>query len=269
MDRRKKQFRKTMREYCNALKRTTSNGEDGKMKKYKQFWSGLLSDEKKRGFQKVKIEELQRHYKWLSEAYSAIEYYLSSKSSTQAKRLKADIIKNSNQSLVLCMDDHEEVSVEFEGIKLWWSSGKNISKSQKFGDYELYRIHFWEKNCMSLKWKLTPDVGIGKESIDMKVDGVWKPVVDIDEVIKIIVNHAKSESSDTSKTSGRKTVLCCGTALSDIMVSEKLEFPKRTFYILEDLILPRIFTTGNMLTIEYVELKSGGKVNNSRASGLV
>ncbi|KAK4842618.1 hypothetical protein QYF36_024872 [Acer negundo] len=65
-----------------------------------------------------------------SEAYSAIEYYLSSKSSTQAKRLKADIIKNSNQSLVLCMDDHEEVSVEFEGIKLWWSSGKNISKSQ-------------------------------------------------------------------------------------------------------------------------------------------
>ncbi|KAH0969130.1 hypothetical protein GBA52_029002 [Prunus armeniaca] len=65
-----------------------------------------------------------------SEAYSAIENYLSSKSSTQAKRLKADI-KN-NQSLVLSMDDHEEVSDEFKGVKVWWASGKNISKQQTF-----------------------------------------------------------------------------------------------------------------------------------------
>ncbi|KAK7266278.1 hypothetical protein RIF29_18920 [Crotalaria pallida] len=64
-----------------------------------------------------------------SEAYSAIENYLSSKASTQAKRLKADIGKN-NQSLVLSMDDHEEVAEEFNGIKLWWASGKNVMKSQ-------------------------------------------------------------------------------------------------------------------------------------------
>ncbi|KAK7381322.1 hypothetical protein VNO78_33936 [Psophocarpus tetragonolobus] len=64
-----------------------------------------------------------------SEAYSAIENYLSSKASTQAKRLKADIGKN-NQSLVLSMDDHEEVADEFNGVKLWWASGKHISKSQ-------------------------------------------------------------------------------------------------------------------------------------------
>lgn len=64
-----------------------------------------------------------------SEAYSAIENYLSSKASTQAKRLKADIGKN-NHSLVLSMDDHEEVADEFNGVKLWWASGKSISKSQ-------------------------------------------------------------------------------------------------------------------------------------------
>ncbi|CAJ1946905.1 unnamed protein product [Sphenostylis stenocarpa] len=64
-----------------------------------------------------------------SEAYSAIENYLSSKASTQAKRLKADIGKN-NQSLVLSMDDHEEVADEFNGVKLWWASGKHISKAQ-------------------------------------------------------------------------------------------------------------------------------------------
>ncbi|KAJ7970937.1 AAA-ATPase [Quillaja saponaria] len=64
-----------------------------------------------------------------SEAYSAIENYLSSKASTQAKRLKADIVKN-NQALVLSMDDHEEVADEFKGSKLWWASGKNITKQQ-------------------------------------------------------------------------------------------------------------------------------------------
>ncbi|XP_019442623.1 PREDICTED: AAA-ATPase ASD, mitochondrial-like isoform X2 [Lupinus angustifolius] len=64
-----------------------------------------------------------------SEAYSAIENYLSSKASTQAKRLKGDIAKN-NQSLVLSMDDHEEVADEFNGIKLWWASGKHVMKSQ-------------------------------------------------------------------------------------------------------------------------------------------
>ncbi|TKY50342.1 mitochondrial chaperone BCS1-B [Spatholobus suberectus] len=64
-----------------------------------------------------------------SEAYSAIENYLSSKASTQAKRLKADIGKN-NQSLVLSMDDHEEVADEFNGVKLWWASGKHMSKPQ-------------------------------------------------------------------------------------------------------------------------------------------
>ncbi|KAL2335567.1 hypothetical protein Fmac_016780 [Flemingia macrophylla] len=64
-----------------------------------------------------------------SEAYSAIENYLSSKAATQAKRLKADIGKN-NQSLVLSMDDHEEVADEFNGVKLWWACGKHISKPQ-------------------------------------------------------------------------------------------------------------------------------------------
>ncbi|KAJ6761604.1 BCS1 AAA-TYPE ATPASE [Salix koriyanagi] len=42
-----------------------------------------------------------------SEAYSAIENYLGSRSSTQAKRLKADVVKSS-QSIILSMDDHEE-----------------------------------------------------------------------------------------------------------------------------------------------------------------
>lgn len=64
-----------------------------------------------------------------SEAYSAIENYLSSTTSMQAKRLKAEIGKN-NQSLVLSMDDHEEVGDEFKGVRLWWASGKHGVRAQ-------------------------------------------------------------------------------------------------------------------------------------------
>ncbi|KAG6672758.1 hypothetical protein I3842_16G075400 [Carya illinoinensis] len=59
-----------------------------------------------------------------SEAYSAIDNYLSSiKSFMHTKRLKADIVQNS-QSLSLSMDDGEEIADEFEGFKIWWASGK-------------------------------------------------------------------------------------------------------------------------------------------------
>uniref|UniRef100_F6HV43 AAA+ ATPase domain-containing protein n=2 Tax=Vitis vinifera TaxID=29760 RepID=F6HV43_VITVI len=69
-----------------------------------------------------------------SEAYAAIENYLSANSSTRAKRLKADIVKDS-QSVVLSMDDHEEVTDEFKGVKLWWASNKNPPPMQTISFY--------------------------------------------------------------------------------------------------------------------------------------
>ncbi|RVX08664.1 AAA-ATPase ASD, mitochondrial [Vitis vinifera] len=69
-----------------------------------------------------------------SEAYVAIENYLSVNASTRAKRLKADVIKDS-QSLVLSMDDREEITDEFKGVKLWWASHKNSPKTQTFSFY--------------------------------------------------------------------------------------------------------------------------------------
>ncbi|KAK6797137.1 hypothetical protein RDI58_004839 [Solanum bulbocastanum] len=56
-----------------------------------------------------------------SKAYVAIERYLSKNSSIQAKRLKASVVKY-GQSLVLSMDDHEEVTDDYEGAKVWWIS---------------------------------------------------------------------------------------------------------------------------------------------------
>ncbi|KAF5462793.1 hypothetical protein F2P56_018771, partial [Juglans regia] len=59
-----------------------------------------------------------------SEAYSAIDNYLSSINSfMHSKGLKANIFQNS-LSLSLSMDDGEEIADQFEGVKIWWASGK-------------------------------------------------------------------------------------------------------------------------------------------------
>ena len=86
------------------------------------------------------------------EAFSAIENYLSSSVSLQAKRLKADVVKNTNQSLILSMDDHEEVADHFNGVKLWWASGKNTPKTQSVSLYQVtderryYKLTFHKRH---------------------------------------------------------------------------------------------------------------------------
>ncbi|OMP08350.1 hypothetical protein COLO4_06560 [Corchorus olitorius] len=69
-----------------------------------------------------------------SEAYSAIKTYLSDKSSASAKRLKADVMKDS-QSVVLSMDYNEEITDEFQGVKVWWTARKISPRSQRISYY--------------------------------------------------------------------------------------------------------------------------------------
>ncbi|EEF44983.1 AAA-ATPase ASD, mitochondrial [Ricinus communis] len=69
-----------------------------------------------------------------SELYANIQNYLSATSSTTAKRLKADVVKD-GQSLILSMDDHEEITDEYNGIKVWWASSKTTPKSQTISWY--------------------------------------------------------------------------------------------------------------------------------------
>ena len=68
----------------------------------------------------IKFHEFTGEYLKRSEAYAAIETYLSEKSSSEAKNLKAVVVKDSSQSVQLSMDENEEVTDEFEGIKVWW-----------------------------------------------------------------------------------------------------------------------------------------------------
>ncbi|KDP45453.1 hypothetical protein JCGZ_09702 [Jatropha curcas] len=74
-------------------------------------------------------EDLQR-----SEVYAAIQNYLSTNSSMRAKRLKADVVKD-GKSVLLTMDHHEEVTDDFQGIKVWWTSIKKDPQTKSFSFY--------------------------------------------------------------------------------------------------------------------------------------
>ncbi|KAF6146173.1 hypothetical protein GIB67_005821 [Kingdonia uniflora] len=69
-----------------------------------------------------------------NEAYTVIQAYLSTNSSKRAKRLKADIDKNTD-CLALSMDDREEVTDDYKGAMLWWKSTKSTAKTQQFSFY--------------------------------------------------------------------------------------------------------------------------------------
>ncbi|KAG9133580.1 hypothetical protein Leryth_016531 [Lithospermum erythrorhizon] len=73
---------------------------------------------------------------WLDSrrAFHAIERYLGFHSSTQAKCLKAKVL-NESEAVILSMDDREEVTDEFNGVKLWWKSNCQIRNSQSISLY--------------------------------------------------------------------------------------------------------------------------------------
>ncbi|OWM69789.1 AAA-ATPase ASD, mitochondrial-like [Punica granatum] len=82
-----------------------------------------------------------------SDVYIAIQSYLTEKATTRAKKLRADTLKDS-QSLILSIDDNEEVTDEFQGAKLWWSSNKIVPRSMSMSFYpeteerRFYRLTF-------------------------------------------------------------------------------------------------------------------------------
>ncbi|KAF3593093.1 hypothetical protein DY000_02025757 [Brassica cretica] len=69
-----------------------------------------------------------------SKATSGIQSYLSKDSSLRAKKLKANTTKGS-KSLVLSMDDREEITDEFESVTVWWQSKKVRNTRQSFSFY--------------------------------------------------------------------------------------------------------------------------------------
>ncbi|KAL4333354.1 hypothetical protein GQ457_07G002180 [Hibiscus cannabinus] len=77
----------------------------------------------------ITFDEYTGEFMKRNEAYSAIKSYLSDKSSASAKRLKANVVKDS-QSVVLTMD-YNEVTDKFQGVKVWWSANKTLPSTQR------------------------------------------------------------------------------------------------------------------------------------------
>ncbi|XVF58187.1 hypothetical protein PTKIN_Ptkin07bG0043700 [Pterospermum kingtungense] len=111
---------------------------------FKQFFPDHLQDYFEKYFKKlvsfaypyveITFDEFTGERMKRSEAYFAIKTYLSNKSSASAKRLKADVVTDS-QSVVLSMDYNEEVTDEFQGVKVWWSANRTIPQSQRISLY--------------------------------------------------------------------------------------------------------------------------------------
>ncbi|KAF8010651.1 hypothetical protein BT93_J1335 [Corymbia citriodora subsp. variegata] len=96
---------------------------------------------------RIKFPEIAGQRLERCEAYTAIQNYLSASASAKAKWLKAESIKDS-RSLVLSMDENDQVVDEFEGVKLWWSAGLDFSQrslspwSQSSEERRFYKLSF-------------------------------------------------------------------------------------------------------------------------------
>lgn len=85
-----------------------------------------------------------------SDAYSAVEAYLSANSSKGAKKLKAEMGRDS-RNLVLSMDEYERVTDDFRGVKVSWLLSKSVSPARQNSYYpeqekRFYKLTFHKKH---------------------------------------------------------------------------------------------------------------------------
>ncbi|KAK4750100.1 hypothetical protein SAY87_027549 [Trapa incisa] len=99
----------------------------GHIRSYMEKYSRLGLD-LARPYVQVTFYEFTDHMFAKNAAYSTVKCFLTGRSTAQAKRLKAQLKRN--QSLVLSIDEREEIPDEFHGVRLWWGSGKRVSKSK-------------------------------------------------------------------------------------------------------------------------------------------
>ncbi|XP_071727440.1 AAA-ATPase At3g28580-like [Rutidosis leptorrhynchoides] len=81
-------------------------------------------------------------------SYKAIEHHLRTNSTNRAKRHKAKTVNNSCKTVVLSMEEYEEVVDEFKGIKIWWSFNKVVPPSQTYywDEKRYYQLTCHRKN---------------------------------------------------------------------------------------------------------------------------
>ncbi|KAM0857354.1 hypothetical protein ACQ4PT_048539 [Festuca glaucescens] len=93
------------------------------------------------------IERFQR-----SEFFLTVEAYLSDACAHRARKLKAELGKDSN-NLQVSVDDYEEITDEFSGTTLWWSASKKQSNARSLinlypgqDESRFYRVVFHRRH---------------------------------------------------------------------------------------------------------------------------
>ncbi|KAJ4797450.1 P-loop containing nucleoside triphosphate hydrolases superfamily protein [Rhynchospora pubera] len=102
-------------------------------------------------YNEITINEYRGQYMQRDELYTAAEAYLSSACSSRARKLKAELGKDSDMP-VLTIDDDEEVTDTFKGTRVWWYTRKRPAASfssitfyPKNEDSKYYRLSFHKR----------------------------------------------------------------------------------------------------------------------------
>ncbi|KAJ0100092.1 hypothetical protein Patl1_22073 [Pistacia atlantica] len=100
----------------------------------------------------ITFPEYSGKYLKRNEAFADIRNYLSTRATLHAKRFKAEVVKDT-QSLILSMEEKEEVSDEFKGVKIWWElRHKPPPRTQSFSFYggedekRFYKLKFHKRH---------------------------------------------------------------------------------------------------------------------------
>ncbi|XP_071727442.1 AAA-ATPase ASD, mitochondrial-like [Rutidosis leptorrhynchoides] len=75
-----------------------------------------------------------------SKAYKAIQHHLTTNSANQAKQLNAHTVNNNCKTLILSMQEFEEVMEEYKGIKVWWSFKKVVPSKKNVDEKRYYQL---------------------------------------------------------------------------------------------------------------------------------
>ncbi|KAK4417451.1 AAA-ATPase ASD, mitochondrial [Sesamum alatum] len=153
----------------------------GPIKRYTQKFISLLYPYIQITFPEYQGDGFER-----SKAFAAIERYLNATSTKQAKRLQANVIRDS-EAIVLSMADHEEVTDEYEGVKLWWASTQTTPNRQS--------ISFYPREDEKRYFKLT----FHKRYRDMITNNYLKHVLDEGKAITVRERRRKLYTNNKSE----------------------------------------------------------------------
>ncbi|KAF3785539.1 ATP-dependent zinc metalloprotease [Nymphaea thermarum] len=84
-------------------------------------------------YAEIRIDEMgqERWYRSTSKIFELITVYLAANTSKSARRMRANLDKDT-ENLKLSMDEHQQITDQFQGVTVWWSSNTTSSPSSPF-----------------------------------------------------------------------------------------------------------------------------------------